>query len=183
MKVARALTITLWVGLVLAGCGGSEGSSGQQQQQPERPPERPPGPIQTQSAAEAAKRPEPEVIVPEKLPEKKLVVKDLIKGSGRAIKAGDEITVHFANYHMNGEQFESYWDEPVLYDLGPVPRLQYTPGWGKGLPGMRVGGRRKLILHPDLLFVGGSAPLGATAEKWTLVYVVDLLGIKKTQKQ
>jgi peptidylprolyl isomerase len=167
----RASTIAISIGVLAVGCGGSGES-------PERPPERPPGPIQTQSPAEAAKRPEPEVIVPDELPEKKLVVEDLIKGSGPVIKSGDEILVHFANYYMNGEQFESYWEKPVTYDLLPPDQAQVTLAWGKGLPGMRVGGRRKLIAHPDLLFVGG-APSSVTAEEWTLVYIVDLLGIKK----
>ncbi len=168
--VARAWGIAALATFVLAGCGASEES-------PSGAPEKPPGPMQTQSAAEAAKRLPPEVSVPDELPKQKLVVEDLIEGSGRPIRMGDKIVTHFVAVHADGELYEHYWKaNPFQYQL--ARNYVLIPAWTEALPGMRVGGRRRLVAHPDHLFIGG-APPDVTAEEWTLYYVIDLLGIVK----
>lgn len=163
--------------LSAVGCGAGDEATGGGSERVAEPqtgdaPERPPGPIQVQSAEQAAKRPEPSVMVPEELPAKKLVVEDLIEGSGRPVRPGDTILTHFVSVYSDGELYESYWDETFRYEL---PR-ELIPAWTETMAGMRVGGRRRLIAHPDHLFIGG-APPDVTAEEWTLYYVIDLLGI------
>lgn len=180
MKV-RLVAIAICGAILAAGCGAGDDATvsvGEVGGGPQRgdAPERPPGPIQVQSAAQAAKRPEPEVRVPEDLPTEKLVVEDLIKGSGRAVRAGDTIITHFVAVHADGELYETYWAETFRYELPET----FIPAWTETMPGMRVGGRRRLIAHPDHLFIAG-APPGVTAEEWTLYYVIDLLGIEKSK--
>lgn len=111
-----------------------------------------------------AERPKPRIRVPNGPPPKKLVVKDLIKGTGPAVGADDEIVVNYiAVNYKTGEEFETtYGDRPSTFPIDEVIK-----GWEIGLKGMKVGGRRELII-PSKLGYGTGA----------LIYVVDLLEIK-----
>lgn len=111
-----------------------------------------------------AERPTPRIRVPNGPPPKKLVVKDLIKGTGPAVGADDEIIVNDVGVnYKTGEEFETtYGDRPSTFPIDEVIK-----GWEVGLKGMKVGGRRELII-PSKLGYGTGA----------LIYVIDLLGIK-----
>lgn len=114
----------------------------------------------------ARKRVEPKVRVPSGPPPEDVVVKDLVKGSGVALDGVRLFEVNYVTYdYRTGKKLESTWDlgEPYRFSFG---REEIREGWERGLKGMRVGGRRELIVPSELAY--GSGPL---------VYVLDLLRI------
>ena len=129
------------------------------------------------TAAESSGSPEkgkPEVTVPEGAPPKKLEIRDIEEGSGPEAKAGDEVTVQYVGVNFkNGKEFDASWDrgEPFTFQLGAG---MVIPGWDQGVEGMKVGGRRELIIPPDLAYgPEGSPP--AIGPNETLIFVIDLL--------
>jgi peptidylprolyl isomerase len=116
----------------------------------------------------------PEIAEPTGEPPCELVVKDLVKGSGEAVE--DTATPYLWNYEgvawSTGEVFDSSFQrgEPIPFALDQV-----IPGWREGLQGMQVGGRRQLVIPPDLAYgeAGAGAAIGPNE---TLVFVVDLVG-------
>jgi peptidylprolyl isomerase len=126
--------------------------------------------------ATAKPRPKPKVKVPGGKPPKKLVIKDLIPGTGPAAKAGDPITVNYIGVNFKGgAMFDNSYDrgQPFPFQLGGG---QVIPGWDRGLDGMKVGGRRVLVIPPSLAYgPQGQPPVIKPNE--TLVFVVDLLSI------
>ena len=103
-----------------------------------------------------------------------LVKRDLVVGKGPAAKAGDEVSVQYVGVSFsNGKQFDASWDrgrEPFRFSLGSGGVIQ---GWDQGVVGMRAGGRRQLVIPPDL----GYGPEGAPPDilpNETLVFVIDL---------
>jgi len=103
------------------------------------------------------------------------VVRDLKEGDGIAARPGDVLVTKFVAYFVGGRKLESSWNpgsEAFTFRLGAE---EANPGWEKGIPGMRVGGRRLLIVPPD----EGSrfGPVREGKPKDTLVYVVELVAI------
>lgn len=94
---------------------------------------------------------------------------DVRKGSGEKVGPGDEVAVEFLmlRYAPRERIDSNRQGAPRRFELGAGTEI---PGWEKGLRGMRVGGRRKLVVPPRLVFPGQSGP------EDTMVYVVDLLG-------
>ena len=118
-------------------------------------------------------RTKPEIDFPEGDAPADLVVEDLIEGDGREAKAGDTVSAHYVGVaHSTGEEFDSSWNRGSALDF----RLgvgMVIPGWDKGMVGMRKGGRRLLVIPPDLGYgAQGSGPIGPNE---TLVFVVDAL--------
>lgn len=114
-------------------------------------------------------------------PTDKLVTKDLIPGTGRELAEGDSGQMHYVGYSMTSKkEFVSSWSNP---GEGPFQFMlkndAVIPGLVKGLPGMKVGGRRLLVIPPDLAYGAQGAGNGAIAPNDTLVWVVDLVGINK----
>lgn len=104
---------------------------------------------------------------------KTLVKKDVYTGSGAEIKAGGAGTFQYSGVlFSDGEPFDSSWDrdEPISFSLNQV-----IPGWQEGIPGMKEGGRRLLIVPPDLAY--GSQGNAAIPPNSTLVFVVDLIKV------
>jgi peptidylprolyl isomerase len=157
-------------GLALAGCGSSNNTASQSV-------------ASVATAATATAQPaaptdprlthKPVVKVPAGSAPTKLVVKDLITGSGPAAKPGDQLTVQYVGVnYKGGKQFDASWDhgQPFPFQLGAG---MVIPGWDRGLVGMRVGGRRELIVPPSLGYgPQGQPPVIKPNE--TLVFVVDL---------
>jgi peptidylprolyl isomerase len=102
-----------------------------------------------------------------------LTVCDLSIGSGAAITAADTVYAHYLGVGANtGKTFDSSWErnQPVTFALS-----QLIPGWQKGVPGMKVGGRRLLVIPGELAY-GASPPSGSTIEaNEVLVFVIDVL--------
>jgi peptidylprolyl isomerase len=117
----------------------------------------------------------PEIPKPSGDPPTKLVVKDVVAGKGRAAKAGDNVVVHYVGaLYKTGGQFEASWDsgKPFPFALG---QGNVIPGWDQGIEGMKIGGRRLLVIPPDLAY--GAQGQGSIGPDETLVFVVDLLNV------
>jgi peptidylprolyl isomerase len=97
-----------------------------------------------------------------------------VKGKGKAAKAGDTVSVQYVgNSWSTGTQFDASWDrgsEPFTFPLGAG---QVIPGWDQGIVGMKKGGRRLLVIPPDLAY-GDQSPSPDIGPNETLVFVVDL---------
>jgi peptidylprolyl isomerase len=105
----------------------------------------------------------------------KLVVKDIIPGTGAEAKAGQSVTVNYVGVLFNGgKEFDASWKrkEPFTFSLG---RGQVIPGWDQGVAGMKVGGRRELIIPAPLAYGAKGSPPTIPANA-PLVFVIDLLG-------
>jgi peptidylprolyl isomerase len=118
---------------------------------------------------------EPKVTPPSGPSPTKLVVKDLITGTGPAAKAGGSVTVNYVGvlYH-GGKEFDASWKrgEPATFSLEPG---RLIAGWTQGIPGMKVGGRRELII-PSALAYGAKGSPPTIPPNAPLVFVIDLLG-------
>jgi peptidylprolyl isomerase len=115
----------------------------------------------------------PKIPKPSGDPPTKLVVKDIVAGKGRAAKAGDNVVVNYVGVLFStGEQFDASWDsgKPFAFVLGQGGVI---PGWDQGVAGMKIGGRRLLIIPPDLAY--GAQGQGSIGPNETLVFVIDLL--------
>lgn len=135
------------------------------------------GETTSSEAAEAPKKKtKPKVEVPQGAPPKELVTEDLEEGSGPAAKAGDEVSVNYVGVnYKSGSEFDASWSrgEPFTFALGSG---MVIPGWEEGIVGMKVGGRRQLVIPPELGYgAAGSPP--AIPPNETLVFVVDLEAI------
>ena len=149
--------------IAVAGCGGSDSDE--------------PASSSTPEAAAAPEATKPEVTVPKGKAPKKLVIKDLKVGDGATAEPGKQVTVNYVGVSkLNGRQFDASWDrgEPFTFQLGSGGVIQ---GWDEGVKGMKVGGRRMLVIPPDLAYgPQGSPPTIGPNE--TLVFVIDLLDVK-----
>ena len=103
-----------------------------------------------------------------------LVVEDLVVGTGATAAAGDTVTVHYIGTFTNGTKFDSSYDRGTPYAF-PVGAGQVIAGWDRGVPGMKVGGKRRLTIPPDLAY--GSQGRGTIPPNTTLVFEIDLLSI------
>ncbi|HEX3562895.1 MAG TPA: FKBP-type peptidyl-prolyl cis-trans isomerase [Solirubrobacterales bacterium] len=120
--------------------------------------------------------PKPTVEVPKGPAPTQLVVKDLKTGDGVEAKSGDQVSVQYVGVlYSDGKQFDSSWDrgQPFSFQLGGS---QVIPGWDQGVAGMKVGGRRELIIPPDLGYGAQGQPPTIPANA-TLVFVIDLVSV------
>jgi peptidylprolyl isomerase len=105
-----------------------------------------------------------------------LVINDIVEGSGPAAKDGDEVSVQYVGaLYDTGEEFDASWDRGTPFDLtlGGGTVIQ---GWDEGLVGMKAGGRRELIIPPDLGYGPQGSPPSIPANA-TLVFIVDMISI------
>lgn len=166
----KLISLTLLVCAALAGsaCGGSEEAS--QGASPEA--------IAAVTVSEGVK---PKIEVDQVDPPETLLVEDLRTGKGRRAEPGDDLTVRFASVTWDGTPYQSSWDsgeyESFTFTLQNAPP-QVIPGWDKGLPGMKAGGRRELIVPPEFVYQPNQFPDRSLRPDETYVYVVDLLRIR-----
>lgn len=169
IRGATVLLMGAGLAVGLAGCGGSSSAQGVVQAPSgglTAPPAPPPVP--------AALKSKPTVKVPKGPAPNHLVKIDLIKGTGPVATASSTVTVQYVGVlYNNGKQFDASWDDgsgqPVQFSLsGGVIK-----GWTEGIPGMRVGGRRELIIPPSLAY-GKKGAGSKIPPNSTLVFVIDL---------
>ena len=115
----------------------------------------------------------PEIDMPEGPAPTTLVIRDLVEGTGATAVAGARVTVHYVGVDFaSGEQFDASWDrgEPIEFPLAGL-----IQGWQDGIPGMKVGGRRELVIPPRLAY--GENGRHRLAGR-TLIFVIDLLSVR-----
>lgn len=157
--------------VLLAGCGSKAAgvqaapSSGDTQVSVPTTPKPPP-----------ALSKEPSVTVPSGPPSTQLVTKDLITGTGQTASSGQTVTVNYVGVlYKGGTVFDSSWKTGKPFTT-PLSAGSVIPGWVQGIPGMKVGGRRELVIPPSLAYGAKGSPPTIPPNS-TLVFVVDLLAV------
>jgi len=116
-------------------------------------------------------RNKPEIDFPGGEPPVDLVITDMIVGDGTEAVAGGQVEVHYVGVDFEtGEEFDSSWGRGESIEF---PLRGLIQGWQDGIPGMRVGGRRQLVIPPDLAY--GPAGAGHRLSGRTLIFVIDLV--------
>jgi len=167
-RLAPIFLLCAVLALAVAGCGDSDDSSGETTSSTS---------TEATESSSTAEKTKPTVTTPNGAPPKKLEINDLEEGSGAEAKAGDEVTVQYVGVNFkNGQEFDSSWSrsEPFTFGLGAG---QVIPGWDQGVEGMKVGGRRELIIPPDLAYGPTGSPPAIGPEE-TLIFVIDLLAVE-----
>jgi peptidylprolyl isomerase len=118
----------------------------------------------------------PEIEFPTGEPPADLEIKDIWEGDGAVAKAGDTVSVHYVGVAWStGKEFDSSWDRgtPLRFPLGAG---RVISGWDQGVQGMKVGGRRQLVIPPHLAY-GDQGAGGVIAPGENLIFVCDLVSV------
>ena len=157
--------------LTAAGCGGSDTETA------ELTVDAPPASESAAAEQEPASSGEkPKVAVPDGAPPKQLEIRDIEEGTGAAAKAGDSLTMDYVGVsYSTKKEFDSSFSagQPFEFTLGQGAVIA---GWDEGIEGMKAGGRRELIIPPDMGYGAQGSPPNIKPNE-TLVFVVDLLAI------
>ena len=106
-----------------------------------------------------------------------LVISDLVVGDGEEAKAGQQVKVHYVGVaHSTGEEFDASYNRGAPLDF-PLGAGRVIQGWDQGVVGMKVGGRRQLVIPPHLGY-GDRGAGGVIKPGETLIFVVDLVAVK-----
>lgn len=141
-----------------------------------RPGRSVPGLPAESSEAAMSEPTKPRIDVPEGTPPTELTVRDLVIGDGPEAKPGNVVQVHYVGVTFaSGKEFDASWDrgQPFKFAVGGGRVIK---GWDRGIRGMRVGGRREIIVPPRLGY-GKQSPSPLIPAGSTLVFVVDLLTV------
>jgi peptidylprolyl isomerase len=170
-----SLTLALLLGAGIAACGGDDSPDSETAATPSPTETATPQAANVAAIAKGITKDtgkKPKVVTPQGDPPSTLVIRDIVKGKGPKAKPGDRLTMQYVGVSWsNGQQFDASWDrgQPFPFQLGAQ---MVIPGWDKGMVGMRQGGRRLLVIPPDMGYgPQGSGPIGPNE---TLVFVVDL---------
>lgn len=161
----RALAVLAAAAIAVTGCG-----SDKKKDSPASSTTAPSG----GSLADVSRRP----VIPKPAgpPSTSLQVKDLVKGTGRAARRGDVLSMQYVGIsYSNGREFDASWDrgEPFQFQLGAGSVIE---GWDRGLVGIRPGGRRELVIPASLAYGAKGRP-PAIAPNEPLVFVVDAVSV------
>jgi peptidylprolyl isomerase len=175
----RLATAALAAVLVLTACGdGGQDTASAPASSPKATacPDAP-TPVDPPSGATTDLKTKPAITVAKTPAPTALQVSDIVVGEGDLACSGDNVSMQYVGVtYANGKQFDASWDrgEPFQFQLGGG---QVIGGWDQGIVGMKVGGRRQLVIPPDLGYgdqgAGPDIPPGAT-----LVFVVDLVEVQ-----
>jgi len=119
----------------------------------------------------------PEIDFPDSPPPTDLVIIDITEGDGTEATSGSTVVAHYVGVaHSSGEEFDASYNrgEPLSFRLGVG---QVISGWDQGIAGMKVGGRRQLVIPPHLGY-GDRGAGSAIAPGETLIFVVDLVDVR-----
>jgi peptidylprolyl isomerase len=124
-----------------------------------------------------SERTKPEIDFPGGEPPTELEITDIIVGDGTEATPGKTVSAHYVGVAFStGEEFDASWNRGAPLDF-PVGAGMVIQGWDQGLLGMKVGGRRKLVIPPHLGY-GDRGAGGAIKPGETLIFVVDLVDVK-----
>ena len=119
----------------------------------------------------------PEVVIPDTAPSYQLELEDITVGEGDEATTGSIVEVHYVGVSWKtGNQFDASWDRGETFKFG-LGKGQVIRGWDEGVAGMKVGGRRRITIPPDLAY-GARGAGGVIGPNETLVFVVDLIGVR-----
>jgi peptidylprolyl isomerase len=119
----------------------------------------------------------PEIEIPDQPPSYQLELDDIELGDGDEATPGKVVEVHYVGVSwQNRRQFDASWDrgDTFKFKLG---KGEVIPGWDRGVAGMKVGGRRRITIPPDLAY-GQRGAGGVIGPGETLVFVVDLVSVR-----
>jgi len=181
MRTPRSFFSLVLVAALLTGaaggCGGKSQSSTSSSAPASAPPpaSRPAAPsVPGPGPNETDLKVKPEIPKPQAPPPGTLKIVDLVKGAGAVARPGQTVTVKYVGVSYDtGRQFDASWDrgQPFPFRLGAG---MVIPGWDKGVKGMRVGGRRQLVIPPDLAY-GPQGQPPVIAPNATLIFDIDLI--------
>jgi peptidylprolyl isomerase len=119
----------------------------------------------------------PEIDFPEGDPPADLEITDVTVGDGPEAKPGSQVSVHYVGVAFStGEEFDASYNRGAPLDF-PLGAGRVIAGWDTGVTGMKVGGRRKLVIPPHLAY-GDRGAGGVIKGGETLIFVVDLVGVR-----
>ena len=119
---------------------------------------------------------EPTVVVPTGQPPTQLLSKDLVVGTGATAQRGSDVSVQYVgDSWTTRQQFDASWSRHQAFSF-TLGAGQVIPGWDQGVAGMKVGGRRELVIPPDLAY-GAQSPGAGIARNDTLIFIVDLVAV------
>ena len=119
----------------------------------------------------------PEIEIPDHSPSYQLELEDITVGDGDEAVTGTIVEVHYVGVSWKtGKQFDASWDRGDTFKFG-LGKGQVIRGWDEGVAGMKVGGRRRITVPPDLAY-GKRGAGGVIGPDETLVFVVDLIGVR-----
>ena len=104
-----------------------------------------------------------------------LIIEDLVVGDGAAAAVGNTVSVHYTGWTEDGNKFDSSLERGQSFSFQLGAR-QVIRGWDEGVKGMKVGGKRRLVIPPEWGY--GSRDLGIIPPNSTLIFEVELLGIE-----
>jgi len=119
----------------------------------------------------------PEIDFPDGPPPEDLVITDISVGSGAEATPGNQVRVHYVGVaHSTGEEFDASYNRGAPLDF-PLGAGRVIAGWDQGVAGMKVGGRRQLVIPPHLAY-GDRGAGGVIKPGETLIFVVDLVDVR-----
>jgi peptidylprolyl isomerase len=119
----------------------------------------------------------PQVEVPDGPPSYQLEIEDIVEGDGEEATAGRVVEVHYVGVSWStGQEFDASWNRGDTFKFG-LGKGQVIQGWDQGVAGMKVGGRRRITIPPNLAY-GKRGAGGVIGPDETLVFVVDLVGLR-----
>jgi peptidylprolyl isomerase len=180
MTPVRTWTIAVLAaaGLGLAACGSSSSSTTSTTSAAATTTPASTVPVATiaQPSAPGTIGTEPTITIPPGAPPTQLESKDLIVGTGPAVKSGDQASVQYVGVaYSSGKVFDSSWSRKQAFPF-VLGQGQVIAGWDQGVVGMQVGGRREIIIPPGLAYRDKSPGSGIAAND-TLIFIVDLVKI------
>jgi peptidylprolyl isomerase len=163
---ALILALCLALAIAVAGCGGGSDDSSSDSTTS--------GSSTESSLTDTSKK--PDVTVPTGISPEKFAYKDIVEGTGAAAKPGDKVTVQYVGVGFDSEkEFDASWGgEPFSFTLGGGEVIK---GWDQGVEGMKVGGRRELVIPGSLAYGAAGSPPNIGPNE-TLIFVIDLLEVE-----
>jgi FKBP-type peptidyl-prolyl cis-trans isomerase FkpA len=118
----------------------------------------------------------PEIVVPADTTETGLVIQEIEEGSGKKARLGNYVTVHYSGWFADGKLFDSSIprNKPFTIKLGAK---KVIAGWEEGIQGMKVGGKRRLTIPPDLAYGENGYP-NVIPPQATLIFDIELLSVR-----